>query len=108
MHYVCKDFGIEVCGGCSDVISANYIRVVCDAGLQIMFDFVVQLCAYALALDVLTHQAMSYLDVSLRFTENASLYNIHLLTTPMFERHTAETMSNLLSRVLDAISSQWK
>lgn len=73
-----------------------------------MSDSVEKMCACALTLDMSPHQAMSYLDVCLRSTMQFYQYNFHLILIPIFERHIAGVMLNILSRVLDTMSSHGK
>ena len=50
---------------------------------------------------------MSYFDNRIRFHRDGILYNVHALAIPMFEQHTSENMSNLISNFLDIICSNW-
>eukprot|EP00171_Calliarthron_tuberculosum_P016065 IDg16065t1 len=43
-----------------------------------------------------------------RITVNSSIYNLHLLALPLFERHTGEYMFETTCKFLDALYPQWK
>src|SRR5438552_16415270 len=63
--------------------------------------------AFSLANDGSTHWGHSYFDNRIRLYFNGKLYNIHLLAIPMFERHTADNIIKLVSRLLDIICPTW-
>src|SRR5438552_10969647 len=39
---------------------------------------------------------------------NSDIFNLHILAIPMFERHTADNMYNLISGVFDIICPTWR
>ena len=51
---------------------------------------------------------MSYFDNRIRFHRDGILYNVHVLAIPMFEQHSGENMSNLISNFLDIVCSDWR
>jgi hypothetical protein len=99
--------GIAYYGGCSDSIAANYIRVVCSSGLQILSTALKSSWAFSIAADTSTHQFHSYLDKSVRFCVGSVLYNFHLLAIPLYDRHTGEEMFLTLTKVMDALFKGW-
>ena len=54
------------------------------------------------------HYGMSYFDNRIRFHRDGILYNVHVLAIPMFEQHSGENMSNLISNFLDIVCSDWR
>ena len=55
-----------------------------------------------------THYGYSYFDNRVRIHHNGDIFNLHILAIPMFERHTADNMYNLISGVLDVICPTWR
>jgi hypothetical protein len=90
VQHVKDETGIAYYGGCSDSISANYIRFVCASGLQILSTALKSSRVFSIAVDSSTHQGHSYLDTRVRFCVGSVLYNFHLLAIPLYDRHTGE------------------
>jgi hypothetical protein len=95
--------GIAYYGGCSDSIAANYIRVVCASGLQILSTALKRSWAFSISVDSSTHQGHSYLDTRVRFCVGSVLYNFYLLAIPLYDCHTEEEMFLNLKKVMDAL-----
>ncbi|KAH8933356.1 hypothetical protein BDL97_18G026700, partial [Sphagnum fallax] len=64
--------------------------------------------AFSLALDGATHQSTSYLDIRVRFWADDNIHNFHLLALPMNERHTGQSMFDMIVKVLDVIFPGWR
>ena len=88
---------------------SNIARIVCAVNLQRLSSLLNNptMWAFSLANDGSTHWGHSYLDNRIRLYFNGKLYNIHLLAIPMFERHTADNIVKLVSRLLDIICPTW-
>jgi hypothetical protein len=88
---------------------SNVARIVCAVNLQRLSSLLnnPSMWAFSLASDGSTHWGQSYLDNRIRFYFNGTLYNVHLLAIPMFERHTADNIVKLISQLLDIICPTW-
>ena len=63
--------------------------------------------AFSLAFDCSTHFEQSFFDLRLRLCFQGVLCNLHLLCVPLYERHTAENLFNVLRTFLDALYPRW-
>eukprot|EP00126_Sphaerothecum_destruens_P012236 Sdes_comp20989_c0_seq2m19605 len=63
-----------------------------------------------MALDSATHDSSSYLDIRIRVFVKAlgNMVNLHLCALPMFQRHTGQSMFELLDTILTVIQPNWK
>ena len=100
--------GIGLYSGCSDMLVADYARVACAVGLQVIYEALCRVTGFSIALDASTHQCMSYLDVRIRFLMHGNINNFHLLAIPLVDRHTGENMFNVVTTFLDALYAQWR
>jgi hypothetical protein len=98
--------GLRVCS--RDEIS-NFVRVVCVVNLQRIADLLRRSWAFSLALDYATHQSTSFLDLRFRiFVPNYhSIVNLHGCTLLMFDRHTRDIMSTMVSKFLTVLCPDW-
>ncbi|RHY20746.1 hypothetical protein DYB36_011168 [Aphanomyces astaci] len=64
--------------------------------------------AMSLAGDSSTHRGQSFFDLRVRVCFGHKLYNLHLVAIPMFDRHTAEIIFNMLIKFLDALYPPWR
>jgi hypothetical protein len=98
--------GLRVCS--RDEIS-NFVRAVCVVNLQRIADLLRRSWAFSLALDSATHQNTSFLDLRFRiFVPNYhSIVNLHGCTLPMFDRHTGDIMSTMVSKFLTVLCPDW-
>lgn len=89
---------------------SNIARIVCALNLQRISSLLNNhtMWAFSLACDGSTHRGQSYLDNRIRVYFNGKLYNLHLLAIPMFERHTADNVVNLISRLLNILCPAWR
>ncbi len=99
--------GLRVCS--HDEIS-NFVRAVYVVNLQRIADLLRCSWAFSLALDSATHQSTSFLDLCFRiFVPNYhSIVNLHGCTLPMFDRHTGDIMSTMVSKFLTVLCPNWR
>jgi hypothetical protein len=64
--------------------------------------------AKSLAGDSSTHRGQSFFDMRLRICYRGSLFNLHLVAIPMFDRHTAVIIFNMLTKFLDMLYANWR
>ena len=97
-------------GSVNQEIVSNFARVVCAINLQALSSLLSddQVWAFALANDASTHYGRSYFDNRIRFHRQGVLYNLHVIAIPMFDRHTARNIFNLISKFLDVLCSNWR
>jgi hypothetical protein len=57
----------------------------------------------SLAGDESTHRDQSFFDLRLRVCYRGNLVNLHLVALPMFERHSAMNIFNLIAKFMDAL-----
>ena len=62
---------------------------------------------FAIALDGGSIGSVLYLDFRLRFVLGYEMFNVHLITAPMYESHTGNNMFALTSKILDVLSPNW-
>ena len=67
-----------------------------------------QVWALSLAGDVSTHRGQSFFDLRLRLYWHGWLLNLHLVTLPMFDRHTAKNMFNMIDKLMEAFFPNWR
>jgi hypothetical protein len=87
---------------------SSFLRVMCASNLQMLSDVLSNSWAFLLALDGATHQSTSYLDIRVRFWAGDNIHNFHLLALPMNERHTGQSMFDMIVKVLDVICPSWR
>ncbi len=96
--------------GLNDYIVGQYTRVLVAIALQqialILNDESVW--AMSLAGDGSTHCGHSFFDLHLRVCYRDDLVNLHLVASPMFERHSAMNIFNLIAKFMDALYSKWR
>jgi hypothetical protein len=98
-YAVLSNPGLHACS--RDEIS-NFIWVVCAVNLQQIVDLLRHSWTFSLALDFATHQSTSFLDLCFRvFIPNYhSIVNLHGCALPMFDCHTRDIMSTMVSKLL--------
>ncbi len=62
----------------------------------------------SLAGDGSTHHGQLFFDLCVRICFHGWLFNLHLVTIPMFDRHTAGNIFNMLVKFLDAMYGKWR
>ncbi len=87
----------------------NFVQVVCVVNLQQIVDLLRRSWAFSLALDSATHQNTSFLDLRFQvFIPNYhSIINLHGCALPMFDRHTRDIMSTMVSKFLTVLCLDW-
>jgi hypothetical protein len=102
--------GLAKIGCINDTGIANNARVLCGINLHMISQILnsSRTWAFSLANDGSTHYGRSYFDNRIRIHHHGDIFNVHMLAIPMFERHTADNMYNLISRVLDIICPMWR
>ncbi|CAI5741141.1 unnamed protein product [Hyaloperonospora brassicae] len=97
--------------GINDLIVGKFVRVQVAVALQRIADMISnddQVWAFALAGDVSTHRGHSFFDLRLRLYWHGRLLNLHRVALPMFDRHTAENMFNMIAKLMDALFPNWR
>ncbi|KAH6588004.1 hypothetical protein BASA61_006153 [Batrachochytrium salamandrivorans] len=87
---------------------ATFVRVQCAANFQIIANVLCRVWAFALALDASTCQGTSYVDVRVRFVWQRQLYNLHVVSVPFFGSHTGEAQFEMIYKLFDVLSPNWK
>ncbi len=64
--------------------------------------------AMSLAGDSSTHRGQSFFDLCVYICFRGRLLNLHLVVIPMFDRHTAGNIFNMLVKFLDALYGKWR
>jgi len=54
-----------------------------------------------------THRGQSLFDLRVRIYFRGRLLNLHLVAIPMFDRHMADNIFNMLVKFLDALYDKW-
>ena len=92
--------------GMNDMIVGQYVRVLVGASLQDISDMMgdMSVWAFSIVFDASTRREQSFFDVRVRICYKGLLCNIHLVGLPMFDRHKAEIIYNMLVKFLDALT----
>eukprot|EP00171_Calliarthron_tuberculosum_P001131 IDg1131t1 len=64
--------------------------------------------AFSVALDMATHLATAYCDIRIRICYNSTVHDFHLLSVPVHNRHTGQSIFNTFSKAMDALFSDWR
>jgi len=96
--------------GINDLIVGQYVRVLVATNLQVIADMLDDDTVWAMSLagDGSAHRGQSFFDLRMRICFRGRLLNLHLVAIPMFDRHTALNMFNMLVKFLDALYSNWR
>ncbi len=99
--------------GMNDLIVGQYVRVLVGGNLQDISDLMGDLSvwAFSLAFDSSTHFKQSFFDLCVRICFKGRLCNLHLVGLPLFDRHMAEILYNLLCKFLkflDVLYLDWR
>jgi hypothetical protein len=100
--------GIGSIGSCSEGIVSRYARFICEMNLQCVAELLRQCWAFSVALDMATHMVTSYYDVRIRICHKSTVHDFHLLSIPVHERHTGETIFNTFAKAMDALFPDWR
>ena len=63
---------------------------------------------FSIALDMSTHQGVFYLNTWIRLYWKVDTLNLHLVSIPVFDRHTDENMFNVSAKFFDCICQEWR
>ncbi len=93
-------------GGINDHNVGQYVRALVATNLNKIANLLLHpsVWAFSIAGDGSTHRNSSFFDMRIRICVNDILSNLHMVAIPMFERHTAENIFNLIVRFLDALN----
>ncbi|KAH9536239.1 hypothetical protein CY35_17G098500, partial [Sphagnum magellanicum] len=96
--------------GMNDLIAGQYVRVLVSGNLQDISDLMgdLSIWAFSFAFDSSTHFEQSFFALHVRICFKGRLCNLHLVGLPLFARHTAEILYNLLCKFLDALYPDWR
>jgi len=61
----------------------------------------------SLAGDSSTHRGHSFFDLHVHICFRGRLLNLHLVAIPMFDRHTASNIFNMLVKFVDTLYGKW-
>lgn len=102
--------GLASIGSINEASVCRYARFICALSLQKISEIVMNtsVWAFSIALDMATHQGVSYLDIRIRLCWQGEILNLHLVSIPVFERHTGENMFNTSAKFLDCICREWR
>ena len=64
--------------------------------------------AFSFAGNGSTHRGQSFFEMRVRFCHRGVLANIHLVAIPMFDRHTALIIFDMIVKFLDALYAPWR
>lgn len=85
-----------------------FVRVVCAASLQNIFDLRSRQWAFSFALDVGIKQGTSYLDFRARFEQDGKLHKLHLVAVPIVRRKTSAIIFAARSKLLGSLAPKWR
>lgn len=88
LQVIRKEPRIAAYSGASEATWSNYNKVFMVVCFQKLAELLKNIWAAFIAFHCSTHQGRSYLDVILRVIWNSRLWNFHLISLLMFERHT--------------------
>jgi hypothetical protein len=93
-------------GGINDHNVGQYVRALVTTNLNKIVNLLLHssVWAFLIAGDGSTHCNSSFFDMRIYICVNDILSNLHMVAIPMFERHTAENIFNLIVRFLDALN----
>lgn len=97
-------------GGVNDLMVAQWVRVLVVVSLQ-QIAFILgheSVWAFSFAGDDSTNRGQSFFDTHLRVCYKGVLVNLHFVVFPMFVRHTAFNIFELVVKALDALFPNWR
>jgi hypothetical protein len=87
---------------------SRYARFICAMNLQCIAELRRHCWAFSVALDMATHMATSYCVVRIRICHKSTVHDFNLLSIPVHERHTGETIFNTFVKATDALFPDWR
>jgi len=96
--------------GIINLMVGQYVRVLVGSTLQQIVDCLNDefVSAMSLAGDGSTHRGQSFFDLRVCICFCGRLLNLHLVAIPMFDRHTAGNIFNMMVKFLDALYDKWR
>jgi len=96
--------------GLNDHMVSHFARVVLAVTLQIIADVLSDpaVWAFSLAADSSTHLGVPLLDQRVRVCLKGTLYNLHLVLVPFFDRHTSLNYVKLMTTLLNILCPSWR
>jgi len=96
--------------GLNDHMVGQYARIIVGTSLQDFANIlsVQRMWAFALAFDSSTHQGTSFFDIRIRLAILGNIHNLHLVTVPNFQRHTAVNTAALIYTIMDCTFHDWR
>lgn len=97
-------------GSINETYVCRYARFSCALSLQNISEMLMtpNFRAFSIYFDMSTHQGMTYLDIRLRLCWQGEILNFHIVSVPVFERHTGENIFNVSANFLDCICREWR
>ena len=94
---------------CSDSIISKYAQIACAINLQKVYEMLEEACTFLVALGMSTQMSTSYLYIHIRLQLNRQgIINLHLLSVPVYERHTAVVIFDTAAKALSVLCLLWK
>lgn len=105
-----KEFcDIPKLGFCSESLVASYVRTACAISIENIAQILHSAWTFSVAFDASCDlQGVSWIDVRIRFYQNSSIENLHLITLPFSGRHTGLAMFEMFCKLFDAVCPLWK
>jgi len=93
----------------NDTIVGQYMRILVDHTLQIISNILASddVWAFVISFDGSQHRDTMFFDVRIRVSMNGVLHNLHLITMPHFDCHTAANQEAMLVKLLGALFVGW-
>jgi hypothetical protein len=95
--------------GITNLMVGQYFYVLVDSTLQQITNCLYDESVLAMLLvgDANTHHGQSFFDLHVRICFRGRLLNLHLVAIPMFDRHTAGNIFNMLVKFFDVLYGKW-
>jgi hypothetical protein len=96
--------------GLNEHIVRQFVRILVAVNLNTISNVLSQpqVWAFSIAGDGSTHWGVSYFDVRIRLCVAGAIYNLHLVVSPNFDRHTPVNIVTLISKLLDTVFFSWR
>ncbi len=95
--------------GITDLMVGQYVRVLVGSTLQQIADCFDDESVWGISLagDGSTHCGQSFFDLRICIYFRGRLFNLHLVVIPMFDRHMAGNIFNMLVKFLNTMYGKW-
>jgi hypothetical protein len=96
--------------GITNLMVSQYVRVLVGSTLQQIVDCLNDESVWAMSLagNGSTHHGQSFFNLRVHIYSRGRLFNLHLVVIPMFDRHTAGNIFNMLVKFLDVLYAKWR